>query len=576
MSRLAIRLMVALAMLSTMVLAGPVAAQEEEPRIILFGAHPSPLNQTRVEAAEALQTQLDGPNLAVIRRYLLWEDDALSDPLINWTIDQGSIPLISIVPRRNDGSRVTWDEIATAPVGSAVHTELVQHATALAQIDADVWFAFQHEPETVTNISYGTDADFIAAYRRFVDEVRAAGGTNVSFLWVMTSYAFQLPSTDRRQADKWYPGDAWVDQIGADPYNWSDCREGISNTWRSWESGAVAVRDFAASRPDKGLVIAEFGSVEDPNDPDRKADWVTQIRLTLREPGWEQLTAILTFNHEQPPPDQACRWRVDTSPQSLGAYQGLINDELFGGTEGPPGVDPPTETTCTAVAQGAAALVTWENPVGVQVLRRNNSYLASVPGGQLSFTDSNPATTSSYVLRLWSGGQFQDVDCGTVEFEPAPGPTCSAVLNADSQVELTWEATPQREIVRRNNSWISSPAATATAYLDAAPADGLNAYTLRTWVGGTFTDMDCGTVDVSVPEPTCAAVLVDDVVELTWSPALAGTVVVRRNGSWVATTPAASTTWSQPAPGPGSYSYELRQWLGGSSTDYDCGQVLVP
>jgi beta-mannanase len=57
--------------------------------------------------------------------------------------------------------------------------------------------------------------------------------TNATYVFITTGFANRV--TDGRQADLWYPGDAYVDAIGVDNYNWSNCRPGIKTPWRSME-----------------------------------------------------------------------------------------------------------------------------------------------------------------------------------------------------------------------------------------------------------------------------------------------------------------------------------------------------
>ena len=91
-------------------------------------------------------------------------------------------------------------------------------------IGEPVWFTFNHEPEFAENTANGVASDYLAAWRRVVNEFRARGVGNVEFVWIMTDWSFHVPATDRRYAPKWYPGDDYVDHIAADAYNWSTCR----------------------------------------------------------------------------------------------------------------------------------------------------------------------------------------------------------------------------------------------------------------------------------------------------------------------------------------------------------------
>ena len=84
--------------------------------------------------------------------------------------------------------------------------------------------------------------------------------TNARYLWIMTDYGYDWPTTDRRYAPKWYPGDAWVDDMGIDAYNWYGCRAGIATPWKSLAVIIESFRRFGAMHPSKRLWLTEWAS----------------------------------------------------------------------------------------------------------------------------------------------------------------------------------------------------------------------------------------------------------------------------------------------------------------------------
>ena len=126
-------------------------------------------------------------------------------------------------------------------------------------------------PEAATNSTLGTQADYIAAWQKWVQIFRDEGATNVKQLWITTAFAYTVKSTDRRFATAWYPGDDWVDGIGADAYNWFNCRITVVRPWTSLGGLIEKMRQFALLHPTKEAWIAEFGSVEDASQPGRRA-----------------------------------------------------------------------------------------------------------------------------------------------------------------------------------------------------------------------------------------------------------------------------------------------------------------
>lgn len=117
----------------------------------------------------------------------------------------------------------TWSATAAAAPGSALHSDIVRWANTLKARPGRTMFAFNHEPEASGNTSRGTAEDFKRAWRRVVDIFRQQGVTNVDYTLQMTDWSYRTSTTDVRHVSRWYPGDAYVDILGADAYNW--------NTW---------------------------------------------------------------------------------------------------------------------------------------------------------------------------------------------------------------------------------------------------------------------------------------------------------------------------------------------------------
>ena len=137
----------------------------------------------------------------------------------------------------------------------------------------------------------GTGEPFVAAWRRVVERFRARGATNVGFWWA----PFELAAREETNAS--YPGDAYVDWVGSDIYNF--CRVGQSNCWSTHcDSGWASFRQIAlyttASNwcgtmkdpagalhwrfgPRKPYVIGETNTIYDPGNPSAKGDWYRQL-----------------------------------------------------------------------------------------------------------------------------------------------------------------------------------------------------------------------------------------------------------------------------------------------------------
>jgi Glycosyl hydrolase family 26 len=219
---------------------------------------------------------------------------------------------------------VQWRDIANAQPGSTLHNDIVRWADRVRSLGKHVYFTFNHEPETSLNSS-GSGPDFIAAWRKVVTVFRERGVTNADYLWIMTAFSFK--AKDRRRAVDWYPGEAYLDYIGADAYNWYNCRPGTNNPWNSLEQLLNPMRLFAQGKTVKGIMVPEWASTEDPTQPNRKAQWITDARALFKKPGWEGFKGVLYYNKTSKYP--SCRWFVDSSQPSLTAFSGMANDVYY-------------------------------------------------------------------------------------------------------------------------------------------------------------------------------------------------------------------------------------------------------
>jgi hypothetical protein len=299
-------------------LATPAGAGPNDPTV-LFGARPEPGTQ---QGTTTLEGKI-GRRLAAIRVYYNW-DSPFPDTDVTWFKNNGYALLLSVKSERRNHTFVQWRDIANAQPGSALHNDIVTWANRIKSLGTHVYFTFNHEPETSLNSS-GQGPDFIAAWRKVVTVFRGQGVTNADYLWIMTAFSFK--ARDRRRAVDWYPGEAYIDYMGADAYNWYNCRPGTSNPWNSLEQLLNPMRLFAQGRTIKGLMVPEWASTEDSAQPGRKAQWFADARALFKKPGWEGFKAVLYYNKSSKYPN--CRWFVDSSQASLTAFSAMANDVYY-------------------------------------------------------------------------------------------------------------------------------------------------------------------------------------------------------------------------------------------------------
>lgn len=294
------------------------------------GAAPAPLvwgiggvkDRASVESLEADV----GRQFGAVRVFLLW-DAAFPTTYHRWLASTGRTPLISVRAARTDGSLVQWQAIADAAPGSTLHTQITAWADKIKAYGVPVQFTFNHEPEATDSAGNGTQAAYIAAWRKVITVFRARGVTNATYLWIMTANAFRVGANDRRLASKWYPGDAYLDAIGADVYNDYTCRGDSGSPWYPLTTEIEKFRLFGVAHPDKRLWLAEWASTDDPQAAGRKASWIAEAREALKDPKYAQLRGVLYFHRYRP--GTPCTWYVDSTPGSLAAFAAMGADPFY-------------------------------------------------------------------------------------------------------------------------------------------------------------------------------------------------------------------------------------------------------
>lgn len=266
---------------------------------VLFGAAVARRDgDSRKETVTRLEARVHR-KFDVQRLYDTWMDRQPGG-LTTWTAAQGRTPVLSIKPVRGRAP-VTWARIASGAEDSQIRAQ----ADGLKRLNSPLFLAFHHEPEN--DQKWGTPAQYRAAYQHYVDVFRSRGASNVVFVWILMAGSF---SGSHSKAESYYPGDSYVDWIGADGYNWYGAKRG--KQWRSFADTFSNFRKFGDSRG-KPLMIAEFATLEDQKDPGRKAAWLDDATNTIRS--WPSLKAVSYFHSPIRYP-----WWVDSSATSTAAF----------------------------------------------------------------------------------------------------------------------------------------------------------------------------------------------------------------------------------------------------------------
>ena len=364
----------------------------------LFGAVvPSTAKQSATAAFTSLEAQL-GRKLDMQRVYQSW-DDAEPSPTVRWDVANGHVPMISIKTTTHGGTIVPWASIAAGKDDAAI----VAQADGLKSLGVPVLLAFNHEPELAT--ADGTAADYVAAYQHYVDVFRAQGAANVAFAFISgtAGYASGL-------AASYYPGDSYIDWIGVDAYNGDGCTTG-HGVWSSFSSVVAPFYSFGTAH-DKPLIVAEWGSVEDPAQAGLKGQWITDAASAIA--AWPAIKAVEYFDSAGANP--SCGWPLSTSASAQSAITQMGTQASFNVkpqaalTVAPASGAAPLSVSLngSATISGSSGAASWSlnygdgSPVlsgtGSPPSGSNHAYAAGSFTAQLTVTDTNGQTDVSPVV----------------------------------------------------------------------------------------------------------------------------------------------------------------------------------
>ncbi|MFD3823776.1 glycoside hydrolase family 26 protein [Streptomyces sp. NPDC058625] len=192
------------------------------------------------------------------------------------------------------GQQPRWEEIAAGDLDATVIDVQAKRIKDYGQrTGKKVFLSFDLEMDTRTPAN-GTPAQYVQAYRHIHDRFRELGVDNVVWTWIITGYLNHGDLFKRM-----YPGDAYVDWIGYNQYNYYRCHK---TEWLTFEQTQTATHEWIRENisADKPLMLSEFGSAADSARPERQAEWYARVPPVLK--GLEGVKAALQWNYRDPGP----------------------------------------------------------------------------------------------------------------------------------------------------------------------------------------------------------------------------------------------------------------------------------
>jgi hypothetical protein len=212
------------------------------------------------------------------------------------------------------GGGVTQSAYSNARVAAGDHDAYLREwGTALAAWGGTVYVRYAHEMNGnwypwAEGVNGNAPGSYAAAWRHVHDVVTSQGATNVKWVW-----SPNVPYTGSVPLTGLYPGDAYVDVVALDGYNW-----GTSATWSSWTAPealfAGGLSELRTIAPGKPIMIAETASAEAGGS---KADWNTALVSYLA--AQPDIVGFVWFHH-----DKETDWRIDSSAASATAFAAAL------------------------------------------------------------------------------------------------------------------------------------------------------------------------------------------------------------------------------------------------------------
>jgi hypothetical protein len=165
---------------------------------------------------------------------------------------------------------------------------------------------------------------FRDAYRHIIDIFRNEGAKNVTWVYHVNSNSVPKKKWNTMQA--YYPGDDYIDWIGASIYGAQVPGERGKEFTDIMDECYDEICNVSKNKP---LAVLEFGVIEDPAVVN-KPEWIGNALQSLINERYPRIKAISYWNSKwQNENGRISDMRLDSSPESIETFKKLINDAFF-------------------------------------------------------------------------------------------------------------------------------------------------------------------------------------------------------------------------------------------------------
>jgi hypothetical protein len=276
---------------------------------VLWGAYKPPSSGENGQTTYTnLESQI-GRKLDIVYRYHDMSNSGgngqFPDQYEQALAGSGHILLANWAPRVfSTGATLSWANIAAGNYDSSV---IDPEAARIKAFGKPIMLSFDHEMDAMVGTS-GTAANYVAAYRHIHDRFAADGVTNVVWVWTITGIA----SRDSMYSGL-YPGNAYVDWVGYDPYNFASCHNG---SWRSFSQIVDQPYQWLEANGfgSKPFILPEYGTMTDPTNTSAAATWYNGVPAGLAS--HPNIKALLEWDSQT----GSCNMQLTAAPGELAAF----------------------------------------------------------------------------------------------------------------------------------------------------------------------------------------------------------------------------------------------------------------
>jgi hypothetical protein len=301
---------------------------------LLLAGPPSPARAQRTFGVYLEPSQLAGWTAAVgVRPQLLahFEAFSLNRPLDDW-LTQAEQQGISRV-------LVTWEPWQPVPVSLGTFQQsqpqpgyrngdivrgvqdhyIRRFAQSLARFHGIVYLRYAHEMNGTWYPWSHDAAQYPRAWRRVVRLVRGAGASNVRFVWSPNANMYQPQATWLRNLRRYWPGAAYVDNVGTTVINFGGSRSRFYTVKRFAARLLILRRLYR-----KPVMLAETNTAYDG-----RVTWLRDLRRALRRMPWVtsvDWSQLKSRGQATIPGVGLLNWDVRQDPPAAEQLRGIIRD----------------------------------------------------------------------------------------------------------------------------------------------------------------------------------------------------------------------------------------------------------